>query len=616
VALPGYTAWFEFKPHWAFSAKCDPVTDTCDAGLSGYTPTGNETILDYENGTQSGVYITSTGRLPNGLLARHGFTQATYHLCDIVDRTFSLRRGWRGTVNVNGTQVIRVSGPDFIGNLEPGRAVTINGNSYTVSTILSATQLILSSPAGTINSAPIDSACAGAKQTFTDPGDGIVHILHDPDGPNYYVRSVTGLPDGATLSWLLLGSGGPTTSLFFDGTNHFFYKGRSQATLGINIPAAGVNPGKYRVTVTLNTRPNGSGEEAVSSFEVEVVAFEPVTQGTPVAYPPIPALAAWEEAMTTSMHGGGAFWCDKTTGITNPATLSFGVETQIWYYDGARVFHQIADYTGDPEWNNCRDQIANQYRSYVVAGQGSVPGYRRFPHGLALMYQATGDTEYRDAVDMLCSTNYAEAGGRTIGKLIRETSYVLDCYVVKERDLGEARSPKMVRTAEFLMGALLSNSNGGYRSMEQQFFNGLAYAALIGYFELTGDARVPWVLERSLAHAWSNYNQTAHAMPYSPDPEGPYCHSTAVVKMWFILEGGGICGQAGATIGQRVLNLLYAHAWAWMWQHTGNDLYREQGDELFQYALQDGDNGRPFSGKEFSQVYRSGFNYVRWRGMP
>jgi hypothetical protein len=105
-------------------------------------------------------------------------------------------------------------------------------------------------------------------------------------------------------------------------------------------------------------------------------------------------------------------------------------------------------------------------------------------------------------------------------------------------------------------------------------------------------------------------------MPYSPDPEGPYCHSNAVTKLWFRLDDDSTCGQAGATTSQRVLNLLYAHAWAWMWQHTGDDLYREQGDEFFQYALQDGNDGYPFAGKEFSQLYRSGFDYVRWRTMP
>jgi hypothetical protein len=55
-----------------------------------------------------------------------------------------------------------------------------------------------------------------------------------------------------------------------------------------------------------------------------------------------------------------------------------------------------------------------------------------------------------------------------------------------------------------------------------------------------------------------------------------------------------------------------APAYAWYWNLTGDTLSLNRGDELFQHALDDPAH-TIWSGKQFSQIYKWTFDYVRWR---
>ncbi|MDQ2710937.1 MAG: hypothetical protein M3Y24_01675 [Acidobacteriota bacterium] len=73
-----------------------------------------------------------------------------------------------------------------------------------------------------------------------------------------------------------------------------------------------------------------------------------------------PGYKIWSENMIALGHK----WCD------NQKTYGFGWEADVWYYDGARIYFQIADYTHDTSWNNCALHIAQQYRAYVLQIRG------------------------------------------------------------------------------------------------------------------------------------------------------------------------------------------------------------------------------------------------------
>ncbi len=56
-----------------------------------------------------------------------------------------------------------------------------------------------------------------------------------------------------------------------------------------------------------------------------------------------------------------------------------------YYYDGARVFYQIAEYTKDASWITCAEQAVVAYRDqYLVPNKYGAAGWMIFPRGLLL----------------------------------------------------------------------------------------------------------------------------------------------------------------------------------------------------------------------------------------
>ena len=81
---------------------------------------------------------------------------------------------------------------------------------------------------------------------------------------------------------------------------------------------------------------------------------------------PIPLLSTWESNMTTF----GRQICNKLVPAQTPPLGAV-------YYDGERVYYQIATYTGDPTWNSCAGWAEIIYRDrYVLPNNGGVAGLR------------------------------------------------------------------------------------------------------------------------------------------------------------------------------------------------------------------------------------------------
>jgi hypothetical protein len=306
----------------------------------------------------------------------------------------------------------------------------------------------------------------------------------------------------------------------------------------------------------------------------------------PVAWLPsvaIPNLTKWQTTMLTL----AAQWCPAAGTV-----LDFNNEQQVWYYDGARVYYQIADFTADKKWEACALTVARQYRDYVVSRNGSIPGWRIFTRGLRLAYERTGDASFKDAALLLVkNAPWANCGGFVTDDVIRETSYVANAYIETER-MGAERNPLLARSVDYLLGHFNQLFVSGEYKIHQTFFDGIGAEALINYYELTKDPRIPPTIKLMLDWMWdSGWDKTNHMMVYNPDPVGPRC------------EGG--C-QVYIT---DLVNMV-APAYAWYWSVTGDTLYQQRGDEMFAHAL---DTGITYSGKIFSQNYKWSDSYVRWR---
>jgi hypothetical protein len=158
--------------------------------------------------------------------------------------------------------------------------------------------------------------------------------------------------------------------------------------------------------------------------------------------------------------------------------------------------------------------------------------------------------------------------------------------------VGQPRNPKLQQAAGYLINDFQRIFVLGGYTLHQPFFDGLAAEALIDYYELTQDPRVPPAIEMMLDGDWANaYNQTTHKLAYNPDPLGPTC-------------------SVGCMEYDPDLTNLLVPAYAWYWSYSKNDVYRQRSDIMFGHAL---DTDISYSGKIFSQNYRWSFDYVKWR---
>jgi hypothetical protein len=443
-----------------------------------------------------------------------------------------------------------------------------------------------------------ENTCSGPVVPFSDGGTGRQNVLVHLGRPTYFTN-VSGFPPGTVLNWYSAYPGitGPLPQS--NGVPWQYDSVLAMLEAVIPDTAAGV----YNVSVTVATDSFGNNASTLN-WQI-YVRSPPAPPSARVTYTPaIPGLSQWESTMRAANNGGGQVWCANPKDPTD--IFAFGVESEVWYYDGARVYFNIADYTGDPTWNNCAHNIASQYADYAIGANGGVPPWRVFPHGLArAALKYPGEPKFLQAFNLMLNKGFVTPyGGRLDDIIIRETSYALNFYTVAESVLGYPRNPHMQHTAEFIMSMLLSYTDNTSRyTMNQTFYDGLAMEALIGYYQLTKDTRVLVVVRRMLDSIWANYDQVNHVIIYNPDPVGPHCSDTPT---WW--EGAaGDC--AYHNIYGKILHNLISGAFAWYWSVTANDTYRAEGDELFQHCL----DFPPFSGKEFSQAYRWSFYYVTTR---
>lgn len=462
--------------------------------------------------------------------------------------------------------------------------------------------------------------CAGPLQTYGDTGTGTLYLqltnAYSTPGCNF---SVSGYPAGSTISWYRIVYGdtweahNPPNAIYNCGV------GTDAWILQIDIPP-GAALGDYTLAATATDTGTSSKTYTVNKT-ITVVADPTFTPSAPSSYPAIPGLSFWQQLMTADyisskdMYGGGHYCTPLSAPVPVPANWGMGWEGAIWFYDGAHVFQKIANYTGDSRWLACASSttvpgIADAYASYIIGAGGMIAGYRHFPIGLAESYVRTGTAALKTAFDLLKSGGTVTAFYPS-DYAIRESSYSLEYRYAAEKIMGYPRDPLLVRHAEFILSMLLDYVDGvPTRVEEQQFYDGLAMTALIHYYELTSDARVPYVVKRVLDHMWSTYNATTHALMWNPDPEGPHCQAA---PQWFNTANvDDHCQDSSGSV--QALGALVVNAFGWYWSVTGDDTYRTRGDEIFQHVFDT--YGSVYVGKQFAQSYKTTFDYVAYRTNP
>ncbi len=440
--------------------------------------------------------------------------------------------------------------------------------------------------------------CADTSmKVFTDAGSGQFYIGKALNSTVPFFKDLS-LPPGVTLTGIWETSGNPVTL----SAGKYRGSGNSGSFFRILLQAAPDAPlGTGMVSITAEV----SGADVATLTWPVTVKPAPVTAfARPAAFPPVPNRANWEAQMVAR----AAQWCNKTTGVMNGlpgGQLLFGVEQQVWYYDGAWVYRQVAAYTGDSDWLRCAENISQQYRDrYVLANNGFLPNFRIFGDGLKAACVSC-DGRNRLALKELAANNLAKSGGNVWSNFMRDVSYLLESTISAAQAYGYDELDKIPNDAEWpeikrgivwsssrLLG-MMDAARGEHYVSQQTFMLGLAMRALIQYWEYTKDPRVPVEIKAMLDYHWDSlWDQTNKKIIFNRSPRGAKCEHT--------------CNPAAHT---DLINLNVA-AFAWYWSITGDETYRVRGDEIFSHSL---DTSINYSGKVFSQNYRWSFDYVLLR---
>jgi hypothetical protein len=260
------------------------------------------------------------------------------------------------------------------------------------------------------------------------------------------------------------------------------------------------------------------------------------------------------------------------------------------YYDAARVFYQIADYTGDSSWNAYAEAAVHVYRDrYVVPNNGGVPGYWKFTRGLVEHYERTGDIASKNAALLIAQNGAYNLDSSPLewtasAGASREIAYAIMNYLDAER-VGAPRRDRLDDMVEQALGHLNQWFVEESYPQYSPFMFGLTADALMQYYEqVDQDPRILQMLKLGADWNWD------HAWVQSDQ------------AFWY--------GEGARVTGAADLNLLIAPAYEWLYQKTGDLKYRTEGDQIFAGGVK----GAWLDGaKQFNQNYRVSFDFIKMR---
>jgi hypothetical protein len=274
-------------------------------------------------------------------------------------------------------------------------------------------------------------------------------------------------------------------------------------------------------------------------------------------------------------------------------TFSSPSNAQVWFYND-ETFFEIAKYTGDPTWANCGVDVARVMRDKFLGplGATAVQAYFYFPWTMVAAYRWTGDPSYKDAVIAIADGGNHHRGD-TRDLSAREHAFAFERRLARRAVTG-TEDYGLQHYADAAIGMLYINAaKSPERTFNEPFILGLLMRPLIRWYMISNDERVPLVVKLTLDRLWDEwYDKSRHRLMYNPEAAGMRC--------------SGSCAQTTGT----GLNNLVSPAFAWYWRLTGDDKYRERGDDLFAYVWAD---GNPYYAKEWSQGFYWSWDFVRWR---
>lgn len=331
----------------------------------------------------------------------------------------------------------------------------------------------------------------------------------------------------------------------------------------------------------------------LSEVEARLALLEhPVTPPPAPVPPPTPPIK-------TPFDDALVLWEQHMVGFGKAVSAGTQMST---YYDSARVYYQMADYTKDASWNDCAKAGVVAYRDgYLKPNNFAAAGWDIFPHGLLMDWQRTSDQASKDALlGLAVKSAYAPSYPLTwtaSADASREVAYNLGAKrlamslgaTVWGFDDQLAQAFDHVRQWTAILNGQPSGTAATY---VRPFMTALTAEALIQY---AGDDKDK--VAKVLAALQPLFDQLWYIC-YLPDSQ-----SLAYTDKQSADNTGGRSPAPD-------LNLLIAPVYAWLYRQTQLTIYRDHADALFIGGVRAAYLGE---GKQFNQNYRWSFDYLKWR---
>ena len=375
------------------------------------------------------------------------------------------------------------------------------------------------------------------------------------------------------------------------------------------------------------TKPGWKG----STLNIVMTLFLYLSGCTAIAGDPaVSLMEQWQEIMldNTMQTYGGGYWCSQYANYPNPGRLFV---SGLIYYDAGRVYYQIADATGDSRWNACAKTAIIAYRDGYLNWQpvhGRATDWEIFPKGLYMDWQRTQDPKSKQAVlDLANNAAFSQPVPTSWvpgPASIRGMSYNLEAKLYAN-DLGANLDYSFQLNRLKLYWAqmlwMLQNQTGtglpaslapdrldvGHQYI-RPFMVGVSAEALIEYWNRTRDNSVLGIIQPVLDLMWQQ----------------AYVAGPPATMLYTVPQRGGSCpwGPTGdnsdscTSVPSPALNMLIAPAYMWVFMMTGDAMWRDRADTLWQGWIEA--NYRTGSlccpaGKAFNQGAKWSPSFFAWR---
>lgn len=343
---------------------------------------------------------------------------------------------------------------------------------------------------------------------------------------------------------------------------------------------------RSRKSNTSKRKPTPTPTRTQTSTPTPLNTPTPIATPTPAGSPSIPLLTEWE----ANMKKYGYIHCEE---LSPSSPLTESERLTAVQYDAEWVFYQIAQYTHDTSWLTCAQRAEVVYRDhYVIPNNGVIPAHMNFTSGLLADYLSTGDPVSKSAV-MTIATNaaycpdYTPLSWTIDASMSREVAYAIRA----QRDAEVLGVAHRART-DALVDQALGHMDQWFVTRTAEYVRPFLFArtaeVLIAHYELTHDPRILPAVERGARWIWNECWLPEYAA---------FKYTDRVVA-------------SGGTEPAPDLNLLIAPIYAWLWNQTGDPIYRDMADQIFAGGVR---GAWLVGAKQFNQNYTSSFDYVRWR---